>query len=185
MSGTDPLLEASSICIGCGLCCDGNLHPHTIVEAGDEENVRNVGLSVVESRGERCFAQPCPKFSGGVCTVYDRRPNSCRRYRCKLLKNVEEGRVSAPEARSRIAIAKSLIATACFDAAESATAAGRAALAKELHEKGSDVLEAAGRKRAARMLLNLSAVDYVLERWFLFKKSDREGNLGAPSRERG
>jgi len=47
------------------------------------------------------------------------------------------------------------------------------------------VLEAAGRKRAARMLLNLSAVDYVLERWFLFKKSDREGNLGAPSRERG
>lgn len=173
MSGAQARPDEQSICIGCGLCCNGNLHPHTLLEAGDEEAVQKAGLSVVESKGERSFLQPCPKFSGGICTIYDRRPGACGRYRCKLLKDVEEGRVSTAEARDRIRTAKSLIAEACSDTAESSTAAGRAAVAKRLHESGLDMVEGARRQRAARMLLNLSAVDYVLERWFLFKKSDR------------
>jgi hypothetical protein len=94
-----------------------------------------------------------------------------------LLKNVEEGRVSTTEARSRIATAKSLIAAACSDAPECVTATGRIALAKRL-EAGLQSLEGDERQRAARTLLKIGAIDYFLERWFLFKRPDE----GEPQR---
>lgn len=162
----------ASICVGCGLCCDGTLHPHTIMEAGDEDSVRTLGLVPVERDGRPCFAQPCAKFSGVICTIYDRRPRACRRYRCKLLKKVEEGAVNVAEARKRIETTKSLIARVCSDSPESLTAEGRAALGKRLKENALQSLDGNARQRAARTLLAVSAIDYVLERWFLFSKPE-------------
>ena len=160
MTVSDP--PAQSICIGCGLCCDGTLHPEVYMERGDDEIVAAEGLSIFEKGGKPVFAQPCPKFAGGSCSIYDRRPGVCRHYRCKLLKEAEEGKVGLAEARARIRTTKSLIETVRLHSPEAVTAEGRIMFAKRLRETRAKLL-------VARALLDLSALEYALERWFMFQ----------------
>ena len=58
-------------------------------------------LQVVERRGERtrlAFVQPCAAFCA-QCTVYPARPETCRSYRCALLKDAEAGAVAYDDAQ--------------------------------------------------------------------------------------
>ena len=42
------------------------------------------------------------------CTIYTQRPNTCQDFKCKLLRNIEKGKTSKPEAMSIIEQTKSV-----------------------------------------------------------------------------
>jgi uncharacterized protein len=157
--------DEPSICIGCGFCCNGTLHTRTTLEPGDVADASVAGLTVVENEGKPVFFQPCPKFESGACTIYAKRPGVCRRYRCKLLNNVDEGLVSVTEARETIATAKTLIEAVRVCAPEAVTAYDRSVLRENLKGDLGQMKDAES-EQAARILLDIGALDYFLERSF-------------------
>lgn len=166
--------DAGSICIGCGLCCDGTLHSNTRVKKDDEDSVAAAGLPVVLDEGKRVFRQPCPHFANGRCGIYAQRPPVCRTYKCALLQNVEQGAISIADARQKILTAKSLAQAIRNSSTEVATPSRRAELKARLQEqlggrKGKE------RTAIAKRLLDLGILDHFLMRWFHKPKSDGQG----------
>jgi len=95
------------ICTGCGMCCDGTLFRHTGLIPGERGNlpvlIEEVSFS---ENGREYFRQPCPYFAGN-CTIYKlNRPRTCSSYRCQLLKDVADGKVTAREASEVVERAK-------------------------------------------------------------------------------
>ncbi len=78
-------LEEQSICIDCGLCCDGTMFHAIDLESSDDlDPLRIRGAVLISDGGSRRFQQPCPAFDGTCCSVYEARPSSCRSYVCGL-----------------------------------------------------------------------------------------------------
>jgi len=158
-----------SICIGCGLCCDGTLHATATVQPPDEARVTAAGLEIGEERGRRFFRQPCPHFSHGSCSIYSARPGVCRTYRCALLENLEAGKIGESDAREKIATAKGLVAAVRKIDADAVTPPQRTALAARLNAELRE-LDGAERERAAKALLQIAMLEYLLNQHFLKKK---------------
>ena len=78
----DPL---SRLCLSCGLCCDGNLFTQVPLRADEVVALRRRGLPLL-ARGDRPLAleQRCAALAGSSCTIYDERPEGCRRDRCMV-----------------------------------------------------------------------------------------------------
>jgi hypothetical protein len=100
-----------SICVGCGLCCDGTLFSHLAV--ADESDLgmplRQLGVEVVVEADPPAFALPCPAVVDGVCSIYDRqRPRACAAFFCDLHAAVEAGTTSWDDARATIAETRAL-----------------------------------------------------------------------------
>ena len=98
VDGTDE----QSICIGCGLCCDGTVVTHLAVR--DESDLgaplRALGVEILAAAEPPVFELPCPAVCDGVCTIHDlHRPSACSQFECKLSRAVLDGRVAADEAR--------------------------------------------------------------------------------------
>ena len=163
--------DAESICVGCGLCCDGTLHGTARVRKNDEAAVAAVGLEVATLKGKRVFHQPCPHFSAGQCGVYADRPMICRTYRCALLESVDEGRVSRADALQRIATAKRLVSIVRAIDADVSTPARRVELTQRLKAE-LPLSDEPRRRKISRTLLDLGVLDHFLLRWFLKKKTD-------------
>lgn len=175
-AGTDRPVGAGSdaedsICLDCGMCCDGTLYGNARVRREDEDTVAALGLKVVEEEGRRVFRQPCPHFGCGQCRVYEMRPPVCRRFRCSLLKSVDDGRETAFEARNKIARAKTLIASVRKVRAEAITPAQRVNLADDLR---SELVTCAELEKVeiGRALLDIVALELYLTRWFHKRKSE-------------
>ena len=79
MPPTDP---AQSLCLSCGLCCDGSLFWGVSLEEGE------VSPSPTDEAG--VLRQPCACFDG-ACTIYSARPTECRAFTCHVLDAVTEG----------------------------------------------------------------------------------------------
>lgn len=97
---------AASICIGCGLCCDGTVVTHLAVS--DESDLgwplRALGVELIVAADPPVFALPCPAVVDGACSVYHRhRPHACEQFACALLHDVTDGRVTPDAARATIA----------------------------------------------------------------------------------
>jgi hypothetical protein len=97
--------SSTSICIGCGLCCDGTVLSYLAV--ADESDLgwplRMLGVEIIVEADPPVFALPCPAVCKGMCTVYDEhRPSACAQYSCDLLRAVEDGRIDVDAARSVI-----------------------------------------------------------------------------------
>jgi hypothetical protein len=80
---------ATKLCTSCGLCCDGGIFSHVGVKEEERSRVR---LAVLPGEGTLTF--PCKHLVERACAVYEDRPRGCKRFRCKLLTSVEEGKVS-------------------------------------------------------------------------------------------
>lgn len=98
--------EQRSICVGCGLCCDGTVLSHLAV--ADESDLgaplRALGVEVLVEADPPVFALPCPAVEAGVCTVYRlHRPRACSRFECDLATDVRAGRITPVVAREIIA----------------------------------------------------------------------------------
>ena len=100
-----------SICIGCGLCCDGTVVSHLAV--ADESDLgtplRGLGVTLIVEADPPVFALPCPAVSEGVCTVHGQhRPAACAQFECAVSRQVLEGTLSTGDARRLIAEVKAL-----------------------------------------------------------------------------
>jgi hypothetical protein len=103
MSGSPA--ASASICVGCGLCCDGTILSHLAV--ADESDLgwplRMLGVELIVQAEPPVFTLPCPAVADGVCTVYDKhRPHACAQFVCDLLRAVTDGRVAPETARGII-----------------------------------------------------------------------------------
>jgi Fe-S-cluster containining protein len=162
--------DEASICIGCGFCCDGTLHGHADIDPDDQPAVLAAGMAIIRDGEKLMFRQPCPNFSCGRCSVYAKRPAVCRGYRCKLRKGVDEGRIGVAEARGKIEIVKRLMVRIRSFGADVDTPAQRLTLWRQLKD-GLNELEGEARAKQAKAILDFSALDYHLDRWFRRTKS--------------
>lgn len=97
--------DEQSICIGCGLCCDGTVVSHLAVR--DESDLgaplRGLGVEIIAAAEPPVFELPCPAVCDGVCTIHSlHRPSACSQFECKLSQGVLDGKVALEEARMLI-----------------------------------------------------------------------------------
>lgn len=104
--------EGQRLCLACGMCCNGDLHKRSLLQAGEVTAARELGLPIVDVDGRPAFQQPCPKHVDDRCTVYhdERKPLVCSSYYCKLLSRYFRGEVEIEECREHVRQARSLIA---------------------------------------------------------------------------
>ncbi len=110
MSAPDSLTAA--LCTECGLCCDGSLLAEVElsgeVEAGRMETL---DLEVEEGddngRDAWFLPLPCEALCGSKCGVYEHRPQTCRTFECRLLKDADSGALQLDEALAAVAVARS------------------------------------------------------------------------------
>lgn len=101
-------MSADSLCLSCGICCDGTLYGSVVLEPAERERVERVGLRVLVSvrqgqEPELTMPQPCSALRGVLCSVYEDRPASCARYECSLRRGVAAG---APLAEALVTVGR-------------------------------------------------------------------------------
>ncbi|MFO1478148.1 MAG: YkgJ family cysteine cluster protein [Verrucomicrobiota bacterium] len=106
--------SAGSICLKCGLCCNGVIFARGQLRPGDDAALlERIGLELAPQRrggGDRKFLQPCRALDGCRCRIYGQRPEYCRAFECLLLKGVLAGRVTTAAALRRIREARAAAA---------------------------------------------------------------------------
>ena len=89
------------ICVTCGFCCDGTLFLHAHLnpgERGSGELPEWIEQNNIVDEGKDYFTLPCHYFCE-KCTIYDRkRADVCLSFRCQLLKDFAEGKLTVTEA---------------------------------------------------------------------------------------
>ena len=95
--------NSNSLCLECGLCCNGVIFANGQLQPGDDEDrLRSLGLKFEPNRKSqivnRKFVQPCAAFDGCRCKIYSERPKYCRAFECLLLKSVKAGRMDTTAA---------------------------------------------------------------------------------------
>ena len=99
-----------TLCLVCGLCCNGVLFADVQLQSGDEAaRVQSLGLRL--KSGGRCqpkLVQPCEGFDGSRCRIYADRPKYCAEFECLLLKGVKAGRTEPAVALRIIGRAREL-----------------------------------------------------------------------------
>ena len=94
-----------SICIGCGLCCDGTVVTHLAVR--DESDLgsplRALGVELIAAAEPPVFALPCPAVVDAVCSIHDlHRPSACSQFECAVSRSVLDGQRTSAHARQLI-----------------------------------------------------------------------------------
>jgi len=81
------------------MCCDGTLFLHAHLDAGERGNLpEKIEENSYSKDGKDYFSLPCLYFDV-KCTIYDqKKANVCSGYRCQLLKDFAEGRLTPDDA---------------------------------------------------------------------------------------
>lgn len=92
-----------TLCLQCGLCCNGVLFADVRPEPGDKS-----ALFAGRSR----VNQPCPALNSETCAcaIYTDRPARCRQFECRQLIGVQAGNITTDAALKRIRTARKLAA---------------------------------------------------------------------------
>jgi Fe-S-cluster containining protein len=104
---------STSVCIGCGLCCDGTVVGHLAVRDPSDLGapLAALGVEMIVEADPPVFALPCPALADGTCTVHDlHRPHACSQFECSLSAAVRDGEVPAGDARAVIAETRARLA---------------------------------------------------------------------------
>ena len=102
-----PESAAARLCAACGLCCNGVLF--TIVQlqpADSPKQLASLGLKLTHKKKRHFFQQPCPMFRESQCAIYQNRPERCRLFECRQLKQVAAGQIAEATALATIADAR-------------------------------------------------------------------------------
>lgn len=96
---------ANVLCIRCGLCCDGSLFADAELAVRETTALEVLGVEIEDADEDEpaLLLQPCAAFKRKRCSIYPHRPNCCRTFECRLLKQVESGAVSVDRAKETIA----------------------------------------------------------------------------------
>ena len=88
-----------SLCLKCGLCCDGTMFQ--VVAVTPEEAARLEGK--VDLTADRTkLVQGCRALEGCKCGVYLERPAVCRAFKCLALSSLDEGKITEAQAHEAI-----------------------------------------------------------------------------------
>jgi Fe-S-cluster containining protein len=100
--------SAQSLCLACGLCCNGVLFKDVELRDGDDgTKLESLGLALERLKRKVRFPQPCSALCGdNRCRIYADRPVRCREFECALLKGVGAGRVTQEQAFRIIRVAR-------------------------------------------------------------------------------
>ena len=95
------------LCPSCGMCCNGVLFGDVELQRGDDSKyLAELGMIISPKGRKQSFNQPCACFDGKWCQIYPERPKRCQTFACKLLKQVEAGKVTVPTALKSIGLAR-------------------------------------------------------------------------------
>lgn len=93
--------DQQELCVSCGFCCDKTLFDVAFISKG-EKTFGAFAERETEIKGDRYFKLPCPYFDR-KCTIYDKPKMSvCSSFECKLLRNMNKGRIGKNEAMTII-----------------------------------------------------------------------------------
>jgi hypothetical protein len=98
-SPPDAPVNEQQICLTCGFCCDGTLFLRATLKKEDAGHLpeKIEEARVFEDRKE-LFRLPCDYFSG-KCTIYETpRPKICGSFRCQLLKDLKDEKLTSQDA---------------------------------------------------------------------------------------
>lgn len=168
-------VRTDDFCAGCGLCCDGTLHTKAKLQTQADDRLLEAGglERITDDSGKRYFRQPCPYLCDNLCSTYETRFSVCRAYRCALLQSYDNGDISSEDARTKIAVAKTLRAKISAVSPDDATYASRYKRRLEMErELPAQIGEA--RQKALEKLLKFVALDTYLDIWFR-RKGDQVG----------
>jgi len=96
--------DSSNICLSCGMCCDGTLIGFVQLDQKEVPALRKV-MEIEEENNENIFLQPCDKYCDG-CTIYTERPENCVKFKCGLLENLEQKKLTFDSAINTIELAR-------------------------------------------------------------------------------
>ena len=83
---------AQSFCRECGLCCSGAIFADVELKNEDEATaLESMGLEIEEEDGRHLLIQPCHALAGTQCTLYAHRPECCRTFECRMLRDLKTG----------------------------------------------------------------------------------------------
>ena len=165
---------AQSLCLACGLCCDGTLfdwarlHP-----ADDDASLSAANIVPIMEKGQRRFTLPCQHHQNRCCVIYAGwRPKICGAYECKLLKQVGHGTLSQEQA---LAIIERTLSHKAEVKAHLLALAGTAEQGlRELFRTVKNVTpnspSPSSANQRARALLNFVALQVQLDRYFRDQK---------------
>jgi Fe-S-cluster containining protein len=103
--------RTENLCTSCGLCCDGSLFAEVELRNQRESfNLESFGLEIEEGDDGELLMQPCGALKGTRCTIYRHRPNCCRTFECRLLRDVNEGKRNLSEAHEIIRETRQMVA---------------------------------------------------------------------------
>jgi hypothetical protein len=87
------------------------LHSHTVLRPDELGLAEELALPSRRQEDKDVWPQPCPWLRPqNVCAIYGRRPQTCRSYRCRLLRAHLAGELTADAARATAAEAQELLA---------------------------------------------------------------------------
>ena len=95
-----------TLCTRCGLCCDGTLFADVELASLDEASgleVMGLDIEDADEEGGQLLLQPCGALKGKRCSIYPYRPDCCRTFECRLLREVKRGAVGIDQAKEKIA----------------------------------------------------------------------------------
>ena len=95
-------MGAEQLCLECGLCCQGVIFSGVGLLPNEVGLAKKLRLDIVEIPGGHAFRQPCPRQEGVACTVYDERPDHCRKFECKTLKSFLVDEISLDESLQKL-----------------------------------------------------------------------------------
>ncbi|MCB9139776.1 MAG: YkgJ family cysteine cluster protein [Caldilineaceae bacterium] len=102
MKRSDIAKDAATLCISCGLCCDGTLFSHTPLDTDNQRDHVQEGTD----NGDK-ISQPCAYHGAETgCQIYTSRPNVCRQFKCRLLRKVLESETTLDDAMSIVKMTK-------------------------------------------------------------------------------
>lgn len=95
-------MSLSTLCLECGLCCDGTLFRHVVITEEERATLVELGIDVGVKRKAQVMWLPCGKLEGKCCTMYEQRPGGCRRFVCAVGQRLVRKEVTLDEARAHV-----------------------------------------------------------------------------------
>jgi len=160
-----------SLCVGCGMCCDGTMYKSVDVEVGDQLPLLEAeGIALYTEEKFTFFRQPCTAFDTDRCKIYESRPTVCREYRCLLLRRLDAGEANPADAVALVARTTALRDRVRSGLMAFLETAERVPLG-ELYRRMLSKLDAASdpeaaRREASELLFDVVALRVILAREF-------------------
>ena len=170
--------DGSLLCQSCGLCCSGTLYNGVALDEEDARRLAPKRLPLLQLGEHTVMELGCTCLQGTRCGIYEDRPRLCAEYRCKLLRNVEKGKVGLDDARGRVERVRNKVAELrTMLPPELADRRVRDAVLE--HERGATNSPAEWRRDNAEMLLLLGELTILCRRDFDPRFGRPEGEMPA------